>query len=246
MKNRKFYVVLAAILMLACGYAKAQTDTFLNLGVSLPSGNFAEGDESKFALLDESKEGGAGIGFNLGFKFKFPTNADGLGVLLTIDGIYNGLNKDIKDYFEDYRDGLEDYGDVTLRKPCYINVPVMLGLNYCYDISDSFGIYGEAGLGADARFITNYKTEVEDRNFEISQKTTYDPAVAFAFQLGAGVLINDRFTIGLNFYNLGSAKVKGKYTLKEKEGSYSESEKENFKLKSLSTSMILLRLGIRL
>lgn len=75
MKNKKFYAILAAILLLACGYATAQTQTYLNLGLSLPTGKFAEGDEDGFALMDESREGGAGVGATLGFKFKFPTKA---------------------------------------------------------------------------------------------------------------------------------------------------------------------------
>lgn len=260
MKNKKFYAILAAILLLACGYATAQTQTYLNLGLSLPTGKFAEGDEDGFALMDESREGGAGVGATLGFKFKFPTKAKGLGVLLSVDGIYNGLNSDVKEAFEDLRDELEDeVQDVTLRKPNYINVPVLLGLNYCYEANDNLGIYGEAGIGLDARFITKFRLELEDSGNDpyygrYSEKETikykYDPAFAFAFQLGAGVLINNKFTIGLNFYNLGSAKVKGKATDKYQEtiggDSYTESEKENFKFKSLSTTMVLLRFGIRL
>lgn len=260
MKNRKFYAFLVVIMLFACGSAKAQTQTYLNLGLSVPTGKFAEGDEDGFALLTESKEGGAGVGANLGLKWKFPTKAKGLGILLSVDGIYNGLNNDIKDLFEELVDEYEDEGaDVTLRKPNYINVPVMLGLNYCYEASDNIGIYGEAGIGLDARFITNFRLELEESgndpyygrySYEETLKFEYDPAVSFAFQLGAGILINNRFTIGVNLYNLGSAKVKGKVTDKYKEywnGEYdSDSEKENFKFKTLSTTMVLLRFGIRL
>ena len=260
MKSIKFLLMILAF-WLGCGALSAQTQTYLNLGLSLPTGDFAEGEGIDFALFNNfettlrSKEGGAGVGANIGFKFKFPTNAEGLGVLLSIDGIYNGLNSDVKDYFEDLTDYNEEvFDDYTLRKPNYINVPVMVGLNYCYDASDNIGIYGEAGIGLDARFITKLCEEAEQSNsyssFEYTDTYKFDPAVAFAFQLGAGILINNRFTLGVNLYNLGSAKVKGKDTCKEKYYEYgyydSESEKYNFKGKSLSTTMVLLRFGIRL
>lgn len=259
MKSIKLLLVILAF-VLGCGVLSAQTQTYLNLGLSLPTGDFADGDENEFAPLGESKEGGAGIGANLGFKWVFPTKAKGLGILLSLDGIYNGLNQDVKDAFDDMVDEYEEEGaDVTLRKPNYINVPLMLGVNYCYEASDNFGIYGEAGLGLDARFITKFNLELEASGYDyygdrysLEETVTYkyDPAVAFAFQLGAGVLINKRFTIGVNLYNLGSSKIKGKYTDKYKEyydgEYYSESEKENFKYKTLSTTMVLLRFGIRL
>lgn len=259
MKSIKFLLMILAF-WLGCGALSAQTQTYLNLGLSLPTGDFAEGDENSFALIDRTKEGGAGIGANLGFKWKFPTKAKGLGVLLSVDGIYNGLNQDVKDFFDDLVDEYEyDGADVTLRKPNYINVPVLVGLNYCYDASDNIGIYGEVGIGLDARFITKLKLELEASgydsyygrySYEETVKYKYDPAVAFAFQLGAGIVINNRFTLGVNLYNLGSSKVKGKYTEEEKEywdGDYDfDSDKENFKLKALSTTMVLLRFGIKL
>ena len=259
MKNKKFYAILVAIMLFACGFATAQTETYLNFGLSLPTGDFADGEGNDFALFPfngfRSKEGGAGVGASLGFKFKFPSKTKGLGVLLSVDGIYNGLNKDVKDYFEEYSDYQgEEWDDFTLRKPRYINVPVLVGLNYCFDANDNLGIYGEAGIGLDARFITSYCEEMEssdsDWSREISNTYKFDPAVAFAFQLGAGILINDRFTLGVNLYNLGSAKVEGKCTCKWKEYQYgyydSDSEKSKFKGKSLSTTMVLFRFGIKL
>ena len=259
MKSIKFLLMILAF-WLGCGALSAQTQTYLNLGVSLPTGDFADGDGQSFAPMGESKEGGAGVGANLGFKWKFPTEAEGLGVLLSIDGIYNGLNSDVKDAFEDLVDGYEYEGaDVTLHKPNYINVPVLVGLNYCYDASDNIGIYGEAGIGLDARFMTKLKLELEisgydyygDRiSYERTLEYKYDPAVAFAFQLGAGIVINKRFTLGVNLYNLGSSKIKGKITEEKKEYLYGEydfeSNKEKFKYRALSSTMVLLRFGIRL
>ena len=68
-------------------------------------------------------------------------------------------------------------------------------------------------------------------------------SITFAYRFGAGVTF-DRISIGLHWYNLGSAKVKGKreYEYNDSEG-YHDSNKENFKGKDLSISMMTLTVG---
>ena len=273
MKNRKFYAFLVVIMLFACGSAKAQTQVYLNLGASFPTGDFAEGDDEYLILTDENSDGGgAGFGANLGFKFLFPTKANGLSVLLSIDGVYNGLNSDVKDAIDKMEDEYsrmleQQLGDdfnfhayTDIHKPSYFNIPLMAGLNYCYDFNDNFGIYGEAGIGADLRIISKLKLDAEGSGTDVyyhekvtaSLKVTqkYDPTVSFAFQVGAGVKISNRFTIGFNFYNLGSAKVKGELSSKVKVTyagqSDSSTDKEKYNASSLSNTMVLLRFGIRL
>ena len=72
-------------------------------------------------------------------------------------------------------------------------------------------------------------------------------SITFAYRFGAGVTF-DRISIGLHWYNLGSAKVKGKIEMEE---NYSDSngttehdsDKEKFKWKDLSISMMTLTVG---
>ena len=66
----------------------------------------------------------------------------------------------------------------------------------------------------------------------------YDNAITFAYRFGAGVTF-DRISIGLHWYNLGSAKVKGKIEIEENYNDSDgetehDSDKENFKWKDLS------------
>ena len=80
--------------------------------------------------------------------------------------------------------------------------------------------------------------------FEATYK--YDNAITFAYRFGAGLTF-DKISIGLHWYNFGSAKVKGKI---ETESDFSKygvvqhySEEENFKDKELSISMLTLTVG---
>lgn len=245
--NKFTKMLIVAVLLFSGSQLFAQTNVYLNLGGAIPTGDFADGDETGFALVDDDfTEGGAGIGFTAGLKFKFNTGLKGLGVVLTLDGIYNSLNSDVRDFFEDVENECEeDYNDVTLKTPKYINVPLMVGANYMYDINDKLGIYGEAGLGAKFRYITNLSLEVKDSGWKESITYEYDPTFTFAYQFGAGVEINNKVTIGFNFYDLGAGKVSGKVKEKESYGGSSESESEKFKFKRVTPSMVMLRVGFK-
>ena len=241
-------MMIVAVLLFTGSQLLAQTNVYLNLGGAIPTGDFADGDETGFGLVSEDfTEGGAGMGFTAGLKFKFNTGLKGLGVVLSLDGIYNGLNSDVRDVFEDMENEYEeDYNDVKLRTPKYINVPLMVGANYTYDIKPQFGIYGEAGLGVDFRYITNLELEVKDSGYKASITDEYDPTFTFAYQLGAGVEINHKLTVGVNFYNLGSGKVSGKEKIKESWDGYSDTDTDKFKFKRVTPTIVMLRIGIRL
>ena len=202
-------------------------------------------------MVDEDfTEGGAGMGFTAGLKFKFNTGVKGLGVILSVDGIYNGLNSDVRDFFEDVEDEWEEeFDDFSMKTPKYLNVPLMVGANYTYDVSPKFGIYGEAGLGANLRYIT--KLELDGKGtyygdtYKINLAVDYDPTFTLAYQLGAGIEINKSITIGINYYNLGAGKVSGKMKEKETYNGSTDSDSEKFKYKRVTPTLVMLRVGFR-
>ena len=227
--------LLLAVVLFASGNLFAQNNVYLNLGGALPLGDFADGDDDDgCALINEKMdEGGAGFGLNAGLKLKFGI-WKGLGVIATMDGIYNGLNSEMRDLFEDVQDEMEeDADDFTLRKPKYINVPLMVGANYTHNFNSKFGVYGEFASGVNFRFITpflmEYEKEYSHEDYEFSLKYEYKPAVSFAWQLGAGIELANRITLGMSYYNLGSAKVEAKIKEKATYNGESDSDSENFK-----------------
>lgn len=249
--NKIVKMMILAVLFFAGSQMFAQTDFYLNLGGSIPVGDFAEGDEHGFGLVTKSTKGGAGIGFTAGMKLKFNTGVKGLGVILTLDGIYNGHNSDVKEYFEDIEEEWleDDDWDVTMKTPKYLNVPLMVGVNYTYNFNEKIGIYGEAGLGANFRYITKYELKEEEDyygdTYEYSEVIKYDPAFTFAYQLGAGIEIINRITVGVSFYGLGNGKVKGKSEWEEVYDYESYSDSERFNLKSVAPNMVMLRIGFK-
>lgn len=208
-------VFALAVLMIMGGQAMAQTRGALFLGASFPMKDFADFDEwDDFALASDGDNAGAAIGFNAGLKWYFNVGVKGLGVMLSVDGMYNGMNSDAKAYYKEREAALDYLGsNVSISKPAYINVPVMLGLNYIYRVNPNFGIYAEAGAGGNARFITNYQ---ESYTPIIGGKQTatvdYETTFSFAWQVGAGIEVAKNLVIGCSFYNLGNAIVKAEKT----------------------------------
>ena len=217
----RLFAVIAMMIM--GGQAMAQTSGAMYLGASFPMKDFARYDGvNEFALQTvDATQAGAAIGFNAGFKWYFNVGVKGLGVMLSLDGFYNGPNSDLK---ADYRNGQWGgqwiNGTLTYNAtPKYFNVPAMLGVNYLYNINPQLGVYAEAGLGGNMRFITEMESvgslnvgEYEAMSVKTTQK--YDNVFSFAFQAGLGFEVAKNLRIGCSFYNLGKGDVKGEETVK--------------------------------
>ena len=161
---------------------------------------------------------------------------------------------------KEYGEKNADYMDINTTFPNYLNIPLMAGLNYSFGLTDKVKLYGEFGIGLNIRIATKFMLENEERGSiydgyyyydyagrsEVTFK--YDNATSFAYQLGVGVLF-DKVSIGLHWYNLGSAKVKGKVeeTISVNDyisgNNYYDNDREVFTWKKLSTSMLTLTVG---
>lgn len=213
---KKFAKVIAlAALMIFGGQAMAQqTRGALMLGASFPMDDFAAFQADEFALATNGNDAGAAIGFNLGFKWYFNVGVPGLGIMLSVDGLYNGLNDAAKEFYKNRQDMLDLLGtDAGVAPSKYFDVPAMLGVNYIYRINPSFGIYVEAGAGGNARFITNY---TESYTVLLNQKhntsVKYETTFGFAWQVGAGIEVAKNLLIGCSLYNLGETPVTAEKT----------------------------------
>ena len=251
------------MLAMLSGAVMAQTTFTLKLGGAFPMGDFADAkvtntEPQRWGLFTKHTEGGAGTGFNLGVEWKFAIpSVKGLGVALSFDGFYNGLNEDLNDMFEDMLDEMDDeFDDYSMTTPSYINVPVMVGVNYKYDINNMVGLYAAAGMGLNMRFVTPMRFDYEYHDYDydgdrytVTTENTikWDMAASFAFRLTAGVTFAQKYSIEIGYYNLGAGKVKGNVKeLSTVTGAYSDSEsyKEKERLKSITPELFTLRLGL--
>lgn len=254
-------LILTAALLLFTGATFAQFQFSVHLGGSLPTGDFGktqisnEDIYSSVLFNDYGEQGNAGPGFNLGVKGKGSLPVEGLGLIATVDGFYNSLNKDMYKFRERNLNSVYDGGDyrdvaMEIKLPRYINIPVMLGLNYQMDFSDAFGIWVEVAAGLNVRIITDFGTEnfewEGDLWYHIKNEVDYKTSVCFAYQMGLGAMFANRISLGIHYYNLGNKSL----TRTESQTSIDDYGGESLFIfptndgyQKLKSSMFVLRLG---
>jgi hypothetical protein len=161
----------------------------LHGGVFLPQGDFDDV---------------AATGYNLGFKVYKPiSSVDGLSWFVGADALYNGLDKDFKKALVE-ETKIEDFDSYTL--PVFLNVPITGGVNYAYKINNKLSIYGEVAAGLNFSKFTDISTSDSDKTSSIK----FNIATSFSYGSEVGVLLSNKYTIGIRYYNLGSYKYKEK------------------------------------
>ena len=289
---------LALAAFLTFGSLNAQNESYgenenvefsLYLGTAVPAGTFANGTISADnqpivawnPLLSNVTDGGAGVGFNIGFKAKFAIpQIEGLGFIVTTDLFWNGTTNELRNWQANYvenllanqpsmpfynkytssgnSNGYKESYDVKLAIPNYVNVPIMGGLNYEYDFSDEVDLWAEFGVGINIGTLTdivlesswryNYDNSIGDFNgdnsyeYKTQNKIEFDTKATFAFQLGAGIKVSDKISLGFHYYSLGERELIGKYEDPieypcKASGNYANDNK------SIKSSIVSIRLG---
>ena len=212
----------------------------VHLGGSMPMGGFETYEEElpPFMVLGHNNYAQANIGANLGAKMKYnisPNNR--FGLMATIDLFYNSAFSYVKDY--------KDIEDI----PSYINIPLMLGINYDYNINTDLSIWGEVGVGGNLRTITPWTGRGSSGNMGyldsegLAYEYKYDNAITLAAQVGIGAKLMDKFSLGIHYYYLGYDVLHGTINYETNHTGEIEVKKTAFKGIVVNTSMLVVRLG---
>jgi len=224
----------------------AQNKQEFQVGLAMPSGDFAD-DDNESAIFDGS--GVAANGLYIGYKLLTPIDTKGLYWTFNAGLMYNSLNSDFTEELEDnIKDEGEYDGNLETTFSKYINIPIMVGLQYETLLSPSTKLFGEVGLGINFLKITkmSFSYDSYDSNdnytYEYESNYTFDSSMKLGYKIGGGVVLHDKYSIGLTYMGLGSHKVKF-----ESEEIW-DGEKEKYKEKfdeALSISSLNITLGLR-
>lgn len=238
MKNVKKAIALVAVIMGISTASFAQDGLSVRAGGNFPVGTFAQGKATDLALSSlKSELGGAATGFNVGLRYQLGILGD-ISAFASADLFYNGLKSEIKD------DLKGDNENVTL--PSYMNIPVMVGANYT--ILDIIGttLWAEAGIGVNFRNITSSTFAAAVGSLVSgSTESDYNLSTSFAWQVGVGVSVSSKVSLGLHYYGFGAADVRGEQTASGNLGGLisGETKPVDFTLGKLNPSMVVIRLG---
>ena len=214
--------------------SKAQGNIGLHVGASFPTGDFAN-DNSDYG-------GGAATGLNVGIKYFYPLNTcKGLSLTLGIDYMNNGIDQGAKDILKEQAQ-TSGVSNVVINDLDYINIPVLVGLNYKQPIDNTLALFGDAALGINYSTVTDLVIKFTYESIAIKSTSSFTPLTKVAYQVGGGVMINDNYTIGLHYNLLGTYSFKGKITQEASGYSQTSDASSNANVK---ISMLTLSLGIR-
>lgn len=200
---KKTFILSMAFVAMSAFSAVAQNDIKLYAGAAFPNGKFGEFKEDYFSLTNGQKYGGAGTGLSLGVSFKYNiTGMKGLGIIASANLMFNPLNGDANDFIDEAE--MEENFDIS--RPKYISIPLLVGGNFSYPLSNEVSIFAEAQIGVNFRIITDMTMEQGSSEITMS----YSNATTFAYQVGAGLGFKKKYSISVEYYNLGAGKMKGK------------------------------------
>ena len=288
MKRFRTLACLTMMAVMAMGGAMAQDKTTdneqskrfefsLHLGLrNMPVGPLADNlvmelDDYKPVYNDHygRYRGGAYNFCHLSFGMKLKYNLRDAGrwaVIATADRFYITNSVEVE--------GNETYITST-GNGGYINIPMMVGVNYNKHLTTNLSFWTEAAIGLNYRRIKNrnigigrpedneemleksapaaedLKWQFETFNSKYIYVETYDNALSVAIQIGTGIKWK-RLSLGLHYYNLGWAPVKGSYSIQSVERNSDNNFKDyetivadqHFNHEPLKTSLFVLRLGI--
>ena len=207
MTKNKHLRVLCIIAILSFVGVRAQAQEFVTsiyLNGLLPTGEFNDKVEAYSPLRNAAgmdrdiiaKGAAAGLGGTVRCGFWFDIGYGQLQAFAELSFIWNAVNKDIRNtYDNNYK------GDECPIVPTYFNTPMILGLQYRYDLTGIIRPYAELGFGYDVLFITGngYKTA--------KPWYTYKPSGNLGWMLGAGTYLGEYVSVGLVYQNYGSHRI---------------------------------------
>ena len=224
MKNLK---IIALILLSVCFATKtySQGNFSIHLGPSFPVSDFASDD------VDDDGAGGAAVGLNVGFQYVYPLAESGLGIFGGIDFSYNGLKKDVKDNTEELFESIGFY-DLDIKYYKHINVPITAGLNYTYQADEKIGVFANAGLAVNLLIITDMVVDSDVPPLTAEM----DLAYSIGFKVGGGILINQKYSVSVDYLGLGKHDIEGEVKF---DGTYEEYDGD------LKVDLLTLTLGYK-
>lgn len=197
MKNFKIIaLVLFSISLTFKTYSQGHVS--IHFGPSFPVLDFGSDN------ISDEDAGGADIGFNFGLQYTHPISDKGLSIFGGVDFSYNGLQKDATNDIKEIYESL-GINNAEYKFYKYINIPITAGLNYTYQPEDKLGVFVNAGIALNFCKMTDMEMTYNGRLVS----TEMDLAHSIGFKLGAGVLINQKVSISLDYLGLGIHEFQG-------------------------------------
>ena len=218
----KTLVLLAAFVSAGFG-ANAQLthlEQSLYLNFNMPTAEFnddiannAFDEQIPMTRFNAGKD--AVFGFGLGYRvsYRFDVGFGEVSPYLHGDFQWNRVSGSTRDRYMNANDG---------SSPNYFNIPIYIGVNYRYQLTDIFTPFAEFGIGPDFFMITKESGKVQVPDYstpgladyvaahDYEFKLRYQTTTNVAFQLGVGCYFGQHVSASLHYNGYGKHAIKYK------------------------------------
>ena len=204
----------------------------------LQNGLLLSGQDIPLTRYNVGKGAGFGFGFGYRISYRFDVGFGEVSPYIHADLMWNRSNSDIRDKFL----------DIDGKAPHYINLPLYVGINYRYQLTDIFTPFAEFGLGPDFLFITKEKGTVtwtddagakQGYEFNFKYKTT----TSLAWQVGLGCYFGQHVSASLHYSGYGKHPIKLKKGETEQNSLMIPTFATDAKTQNRSLGLFSLRIG---
>lgn len=210
------------LVLILTGVLAAQDRPFnvlISGSITMPTGDFGKeiGEwariTSRSGFQIGEKIGMAQTGYGFGAELIFPIKFKGFDWVFSGHYLTNRQTDEaIEPFFTDLASDSVNQVNILFDLGNHINIPNMLGFRYSVSPSPDFGFYLQvlAGLNfSKAGSITALANGVR------AEKTTYEWARDFGFEVGVGMDLWRKFSLGVRYLSLATPKYEGTRTLSE-------------------------------
>lgn len=264
---KRIGLTLAVLVFLLGGimYGQVTDDLSVHLygTLSQPTGDFGKekGENAfptrRFGFSIGDEVGLATTGFGGGAELSSSVWFEGLQWIFSMNALTNPVDKSALEPI--YSDMLTDTSrtvSVALEFGQWINIPILSGFRYDYELSSGLTVYGliQGGMNFSRRpsqkaivdITPTEGSQVKAQEDLVAEDTKYDFARDFGFGAGAGLVINNRFNVGVRYFQLNHPKYEGTRQLSEKVFPDIFKRENEILGEERSISMLVVTLGIRM
>lgn len=200
-------LIIGAALCFAGHSANAQFEFGLSLNGGLVTGAMTKDLPQSGTVMGNSQglmgtnyimgNSSAMLGFAFRFGYRIPINNSEYGEVLPyveINGFWNRPKKSVR----------TQYDEADNTYPHYINVPLYIGAQYRYPVTDIIKPYAEFGIGYNLLFISSEYGNTKNAGDDYR----YNSKGALSGNVGIGCFFSDWVSVGIYYYGLGAHKIK--------------------------------------
>ncbi len=234
-------VVLGLILM-AGTTVSAQSKVECNFHIAPPMWDFKQGTyddfSSKGSVSVGDPKGFAGTGLGLGFEYHKPLGTKGLNLKIGIDAYYHRVKRIVR---QSFIADISVFGGESIRFSQYYNIPISMGIHFQRDVKEDIALYGQfSGLYNLLKISKSVYMENTGSNLK-TWENSYGLSQSFGYGYSVGMIVDDKYVLGIGYTNLGSHLINRTYSYKGATDSktYVTQNQKNIPILNLNVGIIL-------